>query len=51
MENIRNLVSSIIVKDQENQEKYFEAAMREKINSALDARKIALADSLFNGKK
>lgn len=51
MNNLQNLVSSLVKGDKEAQSKAFEAVMREKVNAALDARKVAIADSVFNSKK
>jgi hypothetical protein len=51
MHNINNFVSAIIKGDKQTSSKGFEVVMREKINAALDAKKVAIADSVFNGKK
>ena len=48
--HLNSLVSSVLKGDKEGSSKAFEIVMREKINSALDARKIAIADSVFNKK-
>lgn len=49
--HLNSLISSVLKGDKETSAKAFEIVMREKINSALDARKVAIADSVFNGKK
>lgn len=48
--HLNSLVSSVLKGDKNVSSKAFEAVMREKINAALDARKVAIADSVFNKK-
>jgi hypothetical protein len=46
----RNLVSSVLKNDKRASSVAFEAVIKEKINAALDARKIEIANSVFNQK-
>jgi len=46
--NVSNLVSSLAKGKMSEAETYFTRAMTEKMNSALDERKIAIASQIYN---